>query len=1363
MEKNIINRNSDITRHITFCGFLNAAIIEKCVLYCNENSLSIEQFLLQKKMLSTAQLQSVYTSLKNHSTTAGKRWGEYLIIREIARGGMGIVYEAVQEKIKRKVAIKILLGACSAKETRRFVREAKLASTIEHPNVIPVYDMGEHQGRIFLVMKYISGRTFREFMSTHTDLSQRIEIIQAIANALAAAHKKGIIHRDIKPSNILIDEEGFSYLGDFGLAKSLESISQYTRTSDILGTPFYMSPEQTKSAKVSYTSDVFSLGVVMYEALTNQKPFTAENRVALSHKICHEKVLAPRKINPEIPISWEKICLNALEKKPSHRYKTAVALAKDLEKAALGNAVSYTLQLKKIVKPAALLVCLFLVLAFTFITARVYQPTKNTVPQKLQENANVLFEKSQIAFAKQNYDQAFELVMKSIEKKASFEKHILQLQCLLKKSDYLRTIELTEVLQKKYKQLHQKAKLQLLQAESLFRHNKHQVSYELALQIHKNVPSNESLLLLVKTTLKLQMYKQMQGYLEQFKSLSTNLLKAEVYYYRGALNFVNDNHEKAKEFFSKALSYKESKKVHSYLGRIFFADKKWQKAILHIRSSLEKKNNDVEILNLLAQSYRAVSNFGAAKKIYNKMIVSSPWEAKYFYERGVCSSQLKKFVDARNDFLHCLEIDQREYRAIIQLYDNSTRYPILRHYKTNCILDGTLVNFFENFNIDILNEEKRKVALDVIRVYRERQKEKTQSYAQAHAQSFLQTIIHSKSYALQQIAMQGIETMYRSPQLLTDIDNYLKKNSSARLKKLRHKIQKRYKKYSIIYFQYLIVRYRFFNDKLALQSLFKSRKRLKTFLPDLLKKNSFIFHLWTLETFINLGVPEMHNTVQNIANSSNTLTALLALSLLHKNGLAKQQAVKTYNIESSNYLEIALVIQYSPVNYHQFLSQSHDKVRLLCAEKIWQLGNSAGKKIIHDYFASKDLHIRRYAYKAYFSVSIDMIQQNVLKDFSVLEKGLTDSDVYVRQICIYYLSQFTNMFSQLMKIAKSKDDNVVRAHAVLGLLRKKELASCLHIISNPKESQIVRSAFVYADLKRLLQKVDLLQFLVMLPNLASDANVNSIPTIAQLISKKIGGSYIRQFLTSDSLDVQISACYGAFVSLQPDLINDLRKTIDNTNDEILQETAAGALFTTIVRREKHRLVEVEPWLAQQVKSTKKGAAFGYAFPVIDMGKMHIGIRQIGKWDRNLAYQKWGTRLAITLSKVKSNELDSYKKLLNKTIKLAPYIHEYWFCHAMVSYYSGKYKAAITSMQQATNTSYKIGIYWFWLAKIYNKNHKYKKAQKTVERALSIAPLHIPAQKLYVNVLKKSNDKQLLREQKNRLQLLLTIEKNSQED
>jgi eukaryotic-like serine/threonine-protein kinase len=275
--------------------------------------------------------------------------GAYQLVEEIGRGAMGVVYKAWDRALKRFVALKMILRGphASATDQGRFRAEAEAAAGLAHPHIIPVYQVGEHEGQAFFCMKYIAGRTLAGRIA-EGPLPQRraATYLTAIAQAVEHAHAHGILHRDLKPSNILIDEDDRPLVTDFGLAKRVPgrpgalAAGDLTQTGAIIGTPSYMAPEQTEGKPASVASDVYALGAILYEMLTGRPPFLAASVVETLLLIRSEEPVRPRLLNPQIDTDLELICRKCLEKRPEHRYASAADLACDLEAFLAGAPVS---------------------------------------------------------------------------------------------------------------------------------------------------------------------------------------------------------------------------------------------------------------------------------------------------------------------------------------------------------------------------------------------------------------------------------------------------------------------------------------------------------------------------------------------------------------------------------------------------------------------------------------------------------------------------------------------------------------------------------------------------------------------------------------------------------------------------------------------------------------------------------------------------------------------------------------------------------------------------------------------------------------------------------------------------------------
>ena len=264
-------------------------------------------------------------------------FGDYELLEVIGRGGQGVVYRARQKSLNRTVALKIIgLGHWATEaHLKRFRREAEAAASLEHPSIVPIYEVGERDGSCYFSMKFVEGGqldavTKREPMP----IRHAAELVAKVARTVHYAHEHGILHRDIKPGNILLDQKGEPHLTDFGLARLVESESTVTRTMEVLGTPSYMAPEQAagNNTHVSSATDVYGLGAVLYQLLTGHPPFAGGTTYETIKLVLETEPRQPRLLNPKIDRDLSTICLKCLEKNPKRRYPSALALAEDLER-----------------------------------------------------------------------------------------------------------------------------------------------------------------------------------------------------------------------------------------------------------------------------------------------------------------------------------------------------------------------------------------------------------------------------------------------------------------------------------------------------------------------------------------------------------------------------------------------------------------------------------------------------------------------------------------------------------------------------------------------------------------------------------------------------------------------------------------------------------------------------------------------------------------------------------------------------------------------------------------------------------------------------------------------------------------------
>lgn len=269
---------------------------------------------------------------------------EYELLDEVGRGSMGVIYRAKHSELDRTVALKMILDSGDQTELsrKRFANEAKAAASLDHPGIVPVYDVGSHDGRPYFTMAYVGGTSLAALLATGPLAAKRsAEIALQIAHAAAHAHQHGIIHRDLKPANVLIDEQGMPHVTDFGVSKSLTANCDLTSNGEVVGTPHYMPPEQAggRSGEIQAASDVYSIGAILYAMLTGRPPFQAATPIEVISQVLTQDPVPTTALNPSVPIDLEIITLKCLSKSIRDRYTDADSLSDDLQRYLRGEPI----------------------------------------------------------------------------------------------------------------------------------------------------------------------------------------------------------------------------------------------------------------------------------------------------------------------------------------------------------------------------------------------------------------------------------------------------------------------------------------------------------------------------------------------------------------------------------------------------------------------------------------------------------------------------------------------------------------------------------------------------------------------------------------------------------------------------------------------------------------------------------------------------------------------------------------------------------------------------------------------------------------------------------------------------------------
>ena len=259
--------------------------------------------------------------------------GRYRVLSKIGGGGMADVWLAEDAHLQRRIALKVLHRrfAQDREFVMRFQREAESAAGLQHPNIVPVFDRGEWEGTYYIAMQYVEGPTLKQLIDSGITIEQGVAVIRQVLQAAGYAHRQGIVHRDLKPQNVIVDPEGKAVVTDFGIARA--GVSEITQTGSVMGTPHYLSPEQAQGFEVTAVSDLYSVGVMLYEALTGRVPFEGESAVAVAMKQVSQMPQRPSSIQPRVSPALDAVVMRALEKDPGQRFQSADAFIAALDQA----------------------------------------------------------------------------------------------------------------------------------------------------------------------------------------------------------------------------------------------------------------------------------------------------------------------------------------------------------------------------------------------------------------------------------------------------------------------------------------------------------------------------------------------------------------------------------------------------------------------------------------------------------------------------------------------------------------------------------------------------------------------------------------------------------------------------------------------------------------------------------------------------------------------------------------------------------------------------------------------------------------------------------------------------------------------
>ena len=510
---------------------------------------------------------------KKEPEKSSEFFANYKIIKKLATGGMGIVYKASSPS-GRIVALKVLTHLSYGDENilRRFYREAKATEKLKHPNIIPIYHFGHHKAKPYYAMKYAEGDNFEDFLRQEAPpLRKGLKILCKILRGLHHAHRKGIIHRDIKPSNILIDKLGEPFLADFGLAKFVDHVSMLTHSEIKIGTPYYMCPEQVHNSVRAITSlsDIYSMGVILYQLLAGKLPFQANSLPELYQKIVDKYPATPERIDPKLV----DICFKAMAKNPEERYSSALNMARDIESYLSGNyfqiqSPTISMRMKTWYKQRPQLKPYFFILGLFFSSMflafllhfsfrkppkNIFQQIKICHQKKEYQKALDILEKSKYSSLK--YLKLKLQILQSLKKREDIRKTCMEIYAKTKKKKYLKIIagylyhwgyfEETSRFLKKLEKISPSLENKCLIGRCLLFQGKNKEAFSLYKEIFKKNKSFELEMDYTKILFAKGKYRKCLEILEKYKLFSSPkytkaqayLLKARILWQKNSKNF----------------------------------------------------------------------------------------------------------------------------------------------------------------------------------------------------------------------------------------------------------------------------------------------------------------------------------------------------------------------------------------------------------------------------------------------------------------------------------------------------------------------------------------------------------------------------------------------------------------------------------------------------------------------------------------------------------------------------------------------------------------------------------------------------------------------------------------------------------